>query len=198
MTHLSKTVLQVGRVLITLVATALLATVAIAAVILIRMDSQSMDDLGMGAAPTPASPAPETDPPVSSPALIAPSTLEVKQVGAALEAGQADWTEEFGASCFVQADLLVYYPPDLGKRLDVEIADANVGDEAWLSVDETWVGSAARAAEAFGATRLYEDDHERWMLLTLDGSVALAELEGTETPAGRTVWMILNTVTACR
>jgi hypothetical protein len=90
---------------------------------------------------------------------------------------------------------LVAYPPDHGKRLDAQIDAAALSGEAWLEVDRVWLGTMNRAADAFGAANLYVDPHETWMELSRDGTPMLAQLVSTTTPAGRTVWSILNTET---
>ncbi|MCI0582513.1 MAG: hypothetical protein L0227_06400 [Chloroflexi bacterium] len=91
--------------------------------------------------------------------------------------------------------ILVYYPPDHGTRLDAQIDAAALAGEAWLEVDRVWLGTVDRAAEAFGAANLYVDAHEEWIELSRDGTPMLAQLVSTTTPAGRTVWSILNTET---
>ena len=138
-------------------------------------------------------------PTAPSPPGIAPPSVEINQVENAHASGLAGLTEQFGATCFMGSHVLVGYPPDHGKRLDAQIDAADLSGEAWLELDGVWLGTADRAAEAFGAARLYVDAHEVWIELSNGDTPMLAQLVSTTTPAGRTVWSILNTdtVTTC-
>jgi hypothetical protein len=87
------------------------------------------------------------------------------------------------------SDPLLYVPPDHGKRLDAQIDAVLISGEAWLE-DGLWLGTAGRAAEAFGGAILYVDAHEMWIEISTAGPPMLRQLVGTTTPAGRTVWWL--------
>jgi hypothetical protein len=163
-------------------------------VLLFGWSTAGQPNVAAGSTATPASVA-EVLPTASSPPGVAPSSLDVIRVENALGSGLMGLTERYGATCFMGSFGLVYYPPDSRERLDVEIDAAALSGEAWLEVDRVWLGTMNRAADAFGAANLYVDPHETWMELSRDGTPMLAQLVSTTTPAGRTVWSILNTET---
>lgn len=191
------TALALARSIAALAAVVVFALVLGTILVLGRQNAGQPADLTSGATPGATDAMPETPPVAAEPSGSAVMVLDIKRVENALEYAQAHLIEAYGITCFVQSDVLIFQPPDTGEKLDAQIDEAKVGAEAWLLPDRAWVGTSDVAAKAFGATRLYVDAQHLWMELSRNDRPVLLELVGVETPAGRTVWMPLNTVSPC-
>jgi hypothetical protein len=169
-----------GSVLV-LIVVVLLASLAL---------SRSHAGTASGAASTPA-------PAVAAPSLAVPSAdSSVIAVAADPQLDiQMRIIRATGVTCFTFAIVDRLITP--GAELDKQIALAG-GDTRWLINGESWIGTdpndAVKAFEATWASRKSRAPNEVWIQVSRPGGDIGVQLIAQSTPAGYTVWSVVNSM----
>jgi len=164
--------------------TVLLLSVALFVWLLFGRTSGHIDgptSLAAGAASTPA-------------AAPTPAAAGIVAVQDPMTEIQLRIRQKSGNACF--SNLFASRLQVPGDALDRQIAAAG-GDHRWLSRDLSWIGDSEEAVKAFGASWAGQRPGalgEVWVQVTRAGVDVGLQLLETKTPAGYTVWSVVNNV----
>lgn len=128
---------------------------------------------------------PSSDSP--DPSVVQDASPEVVTVGNPEDEANRRLEELPGGTCQAWLDA---FPPPLPADVDQRIARAG-GAGHWLKEGDTWVGDAASAVDAFGATWAAQPPDGQgpmWIELVIEGKVTELKLLPQTTKGGNQVW----------
>jgi hypothetical protein len=132
--------------------------------------------------------------PVAAPA--AEAAVAVEKVKSSEGSARQVLVKDYGVTCTVASHLSIAVPADLPESIDAKVAQAKLSGDGWAD-KETWVGSAATAAQAFNAKAAFDDGFEVRIVQELPGGVQARNLFSVKTPSGKVAWSLFESVTAC-